>query len=129
MQIIDALKNLAIAVSGSTEKMTEGQLADVIQNIADNWQGSGGGAAPSVDTLSGATDLGKELMKAADEAAARNAIGAGTPYTLPAAGDTTLGGVKRAAAVSFATDGATPETCAAAISGIINSLKASGAMQ
>lgn len=35
-------------------------------------------AAPTADTLSGATAVGKSVMKAADAAAARTAIGAGT---------------------------------------------------
>ena len=35
-------------------------------------------AAPTADTLSGATAVGKSVMKAADAAAARDAIGAGT---------------------------------------------------
>lgn len=34
--------------------------------------------APTADTLSGATTVGKSVMKAADAAAARTAIGAGT---------------------------------------------------
>lgn len=37
-----------------------------------------GSEAPTVDTLSGATAVGKDVMKAADAAAARTAIGAGT---------------------------------------------------
>ncbi|PJM72340.1 hypothetical protein CS006_10410 [Bifidobacterium primatium] len=56
-------------------------------------------AAPTADTLSGATATGRAVLKATDAAAARTAIGAGTPYTLPAAG-TALGGVKRAAYVA-----------------------------
>lgn len=36
------------------------------------------GAAPTVDTLSGATATGKAVMKAIDATAARTAIGAGT---------------------------------------------------
>ena len=35
-------------------------------------------AAPTADTLSGATTVGKNVIKAADAAAARTAIGAGT---------------------------------------------------
>lgn len=35
-------------------------------------------AAPTADTLSGATAVGKSVMKAVDAAAARSAIGAGT---------------------------------------------------
>lgn len=45
-----------------------------------------GGSAPTVDTLHGATDTGRAVMKATNAAAARSAIGAGTPYALPAAG-------------------------------------------
>lgn len=56
-------------------------------------------ATPTADTLSGATGTGKAVLKAADAAAARTAIGAGTPYTLPAAG-TALGGVKKGTAVA-----------------------------
>lgn len=54
-----------------------------------------GGSAPTVDTLHGATDTGRAVMKATNAAAARSAIGAGTPYALPAAG-TAIGGVKKA---------------------------------
>lgn len=38
----------------------------------------GGAAAPTVDTLSGATATGKAVMKATDATEARTAIGAGT---------------------------------------------------
>lgn len=37
---------------------------------------SGGGTAPTADTLSGATAVGKAVMKATDQAAGRTAIGA-----------------------------------------------------
>lgn len=40
--------------------------------------------APTIDTLSGVTATGKAVAKAADAAAARTAIGAGTPVTIPA---------------------------------------------
>ena len=71
------------------------------------------GVIPTVDTISGATDTGKNLMKAASAAAARSAIGAGTSnfsgsyndlsdkpsipsaYKLPAASASALGGVKQ----------------------------------
>lgn len=74
-------------------------------------------AAPTADTLSGATDTGKAVLKAKDAATARTAIGAGTSnftgsyndltnkpaipaaYTLPAATVNTRGGVKQAAYV------------------------------
>lgn len=39
---------------------------------------TGGSAAPTADTLAGATDTGKSVLKATDAAAARKAIGAGT---------------------------------------------------
>lgn len=54
-------------------------------------------AAPTADTLSGATAVGKSVMKAADAAAARSAIGAGTSNlaigttaTTAMAGNTTI---------------------------------------
>ena len=77
----------------------------------------GGGEAATVDTLQGATETGRSLMKAASAAAARSAIGAGTSnfsgsyndlsekpsipsaYKLPAATTSALGGVKMAAHV------------------------------
>lgn len=72
MQIVDAIKNLAIAMkgSGSVEDITTDQIADAIQYIADNW-----------DTISAG-------------------IGGGEPYELPAATEEALGGVKKAATVS-----------------------------
>ena len=71
-------------------------------------------AAPTAATLSGATAVGRSVMQASDAAAARTAIGAGTPYTLPAAG-TGLGGVKQ---VSIASD--------ANLATVIAALKTSG---
>lgn len=46
-----------------------------------------GGSAPTVDTLHGVTDTGRAVMKATNAAAARSAIGAGTPYALDAVAD------------------------------------------
>lgn len=100
MMITDAIKNLYKKITGeAVNNKSENQIAELIQELADNWPASSGGDAVSVDTLSGATDVGKSLMKAASAEAARTAIGAGTPYTLPAAGDN-IGGVKKAATVS-----------------------------
>lgn len=100
MMITDAIKNLYKKITGEdVNDKSENQIAELIQELADNWPASSGGDAVSVDTLSGATDVGKSLMKAASAEAARTAIGAGTPYTLPAAGDN-IGGVKKAATVS-----------------------------
>ena len=80
----------------------------------------GGGEAATVDTLQGATETGRALMKAASANAARSAIGAGTSsfsgsyndltdkpsipsaYKLPAATTSALGGVKMAAHVASA---------------------------
>ena len=75
--------------------------------------GGGGGEAATVDTLGGATETGKSLMKASNAAAARSAIGAGTSSfsgsyddltskpTIPTAATTTAAGiVKKSSAVS-----------------------------
>ncbi len=71
MQIVDAIKNLAIAMkgSGSVEDITTDQIAETIQYIADNWE-----------TIS-------------------DGIGGGE-YELPAATTSALGGVKKSTAVS-----------------------------
>ena len=75
MQIVDAVKNLIIAMkgSGSSKDITENQIADVIQYMADNW-----------DTISAG-------------------IGGGEAYELPAASEASLGGVKKAATVAAVT--------------------------
>ena len=66
---------------------------------------SGGGDITS-SQITDATTVGKSVLTAADAAAARTVIGAGTPYTLPAATTTVNGGVKKMAtqADSTATD-------------------------
>lgn len=71
MQIVDAIKNLAIAMKGSgpVEDITTDQIAEAIQYIADNWE-----------TIS-------------------DGIGGGE-YELPAATTSALGGVKKSTAVS-----------------------------
>lgn len=71
------------------------------------------GVIPTADTIGGATEIGRSVVKAADAAAARAAIEAGTSnfsgsyndlsekptipgeYTLPAATESELGGVKQ----------------------------------
>lgn len=72
MQIVDAIKNLTIAMkgSGSVEDITTDQIADAIQYMADNW-----------DDIS-------------------TGMGSGESYTLPEATTSTLGGVKKAATVA-----------------------------
>lgn len=118
MQIVDAIKNLAIAMkgSGSVEDITTDQIAEAIQYIADNW---------------GTISAG---------------IGGGEAYELPAASEATLGGVKKAATVASvsvadatAAGSAYDQTIAqsavtlanankAAINQIITNLKAAGIM-
>ena len=131
MNNVEALKKLAVAIkgSGSEADITADRIAGVILWMAEHWDeiSTGSGADVSVDTLSGATATGKSLMKAADAQAARDAIGAGEPYTLPAAG-AAIGGVKKSAAVNFTKDSATAETCAAAIDALITNMKAAGMM-
>lgn len=125
----ESLKALAMKMTGASALDVPGDMEGIIQYMADNLPESGGtGEAVSVDTLGGATEIGKTVMKAADAGAARTAIGAGTPYSLPAATVSKNGGVKQAATVTFNVDGATTETCATAIQALIDAFKASGAM-
>lgn len=117
MQIVDAIKNLTIAMkgSGSVEDITTDQIAEAIQYIADNWE-----------TISAG-------------------IGGGE-YELPAATTSVLGGVKKSTAVASvsaadatAAGSAYDQTIAqsavtlanankAAINQIITNLKAAGIM-
>lgn len=117
MQIVDAIKNLIVAMkgSGSVEDITTDQIAEAIQYIADNWE-----------TIS-------------------DGIGGGE-YELPAATTSALGGVKKSAAVTSvsaadatAAGSAYDQTIAqsvvtianankAAINQIITNLKAAGIM-
>ena len=125
----ESLKVLAMKMTGATALDIPGDMEGIIQYMADNLQESGGtGEVVSVDTLGGATEVGKAVMKAADAGAARTAIGVGTPYTLPAATASKIGGVKQTAAFAFSADGATTETCATAIQALIDAFKASGVM-
>ena len=70
-----ALRALAASMTGADEADIPMEMEAIIQFTADNMASSGGEEAPvpSVDTLTGATDTGKALMKAADGAAARKA--------------------------------------------------------
>lgn len=71
MQIVDAIKKLAVAMGGAEgiTDITTDQIADAIQYIADNWE-----------TISAG-------------------LGDGSSYELPAATTSELGGVKKAVAV------------------------------
>ena len=96
--------------------------------------------APTADTLTGATDTGKSLLKATDAATARKAIGAGTSsfsdltnkptipaaYTLPAATAAALGGVKQGAAVPDLATDANTTTANAKINALLAQLRAAG---
>ena len=117
MQIVDAIKNLTIAMkgSGSVDDITVDQIADAIQYMADNWGSISAGFV-------------------------------GGSYELPAATTSTLGGVKKSAAVaSVSTADATAAGAAydqtiaqsvvalanankTAINHIITNLKAAGIM-
>lgn len=104
MTISEALKELIIAIKGSGNEndIKEETIAGVINYMAENWDSiseGGSQAVITVDTLNGATDVGKSVMKAVSQEAARTAIGAGVQYTLPEAGSA-IGGVKKAGAVT-----------------------------
>lgn len=90
----------------------------------------GGGSAPAdpatVDNLGGATKVGKDVMKATDAAAARSAIGAGTPYSLPAATLTANGGVKLAAKVTDIATGAEAAAIVTAHNALLKTLRDAG---
>lgn len=61
----------------TADKFTAADLAHIEQGIADA-EGGAGAEPVTADTLEGATDTGKSVLKAATAAAARTAIGAGT---------------------------------------------------
>ena len=135
-----------LIVQKRTAKRKAGPLdAPVALYNPDGTPFKAGGDAPTADTLSGVSTVGRAVMKARDAAAARTAIGAGAPYTLPAAG-TTIGGVKKGATVA-ANAAVDPPAAAAAptkaeydallayaksvkatLNALITSLKASGAI-
>lgn len=113
----------------TSEKLAEGVIPEVP-------------AAPTADTIEGATDIGRSLMKAESAEAARTAIGAGTSsfsgsyndltdkptipeaYELPTATAEALGGVKKAAAVADATDDAV-----GTLNALLASLRAAGMVE
>lgn len=119
MQIVEAIKNLAVAMKGSGEAsdIDTDQIAEAIQYMADNWE---------------------EI---------KTGIGEGSSYVLPAATATTLGGVKKASAVSSvsaadataagdAYDKTTAQSAVtlvnankAAINALISNLKAAGILE
>lgn len=106
----------------------------------------GGGEETPVtsDSITDATTVGKNLLKAKDAATARTAIGAGTSsfsgayndltgkptipaaYTLPAASTTALGGVKKGAAVPDLATGADGAAIVAKVNALLAQLRAAG---
>lgn len=96
MQIVDAIKNLTVAMkgSGTVDDIDENQIADCIQYIADNW-----------------STIKKTIQ--------------GSGYTLPAASETTIGGVKQAARVNEAADA---NVTKAEFKALLDALKAAGIM-
>lgn len=86
----------------------------------------GGSTPPTADTLQGVTAVGRKVLKAADEATARIAIGAGTPYSLPTATTGAIGGVKKAAAVSTAATDADAAAIVTTLNDLITKLKTAG---
>lgn len=70
--------------------------------VADMSDIAGGGNI-TASQITDATTVGKAVLTAADAAAARTAIGAGAPYTLPAATTSVNGGVKKMAAQTDST--------------------------
>ncbi len=107
----------ARVVGASGVPVTVATLADI----------SGGGNITS-SQITDATTVGKTVLTAADAATARTAIGAGVPYTLPAAATGTAGGVKKAATVSPCTVAADGTSAGTQLNALIAALQASGAL-
>ncbi|WP_331709841.1 head fiber protein [Paenibacillus riograndensis] len=103
--------------------MPIGKIRAVIQYLEENPAGGGSGSV----TWASITGKPAVIAAGADAAAARTAIGAGTPYTLPAATASVIGGVKQAAtqANSTATDVA---GVVADLNAMLAKLKAAGIM-
>lgn len=93
---------MAITIADIKKRsMPIGKIRAVIQYLEENPAGGSGSA-----TWASITGKPAVIAAGADAAAARTVIGAGTPYTLPAATASVTGGVKQAAsqANSTATD-------------------------
>ena len=129
MTKVEALKKLTIEITGKQIEEIKGTtISEVIVFLAENYNPSTSSSTIHVDGLSDASVIGKGSLKADDDEAVRTLIGAGTPYVLPNASTDTIGGVKKCTSVNFTTEGASAETCATAIQGIIQSLKTAGIM-
>lgn len=79
--IIDALKNLAVAIAGDGEPsdITETQIADVIQYIADNWTAGGGGSYVLPEATASTLGGVKQATSVTDVSVA-DATAAGSAY-------------------------------------------------
>ena len=80
MTIVQSLKNLAVAIAGSgdPDDITEDQIAEVIQYIADNWEGGGSSyvlPAAGADALGGV-----KIGTAVSDVSAADATAAGAAY-------------------------------------------------
>lgn len=82
------------------------------------------GSVSSAD-ITDATATGRSVLTAKDAASARQAIGAGTQYTLPAATASALGGVKQGAAVA---DAAGEAPTATEFNALLGALRTSGVL-
>ena len=130
---------------GGSATVEDGSItADKLASKAVTADKIADGVIPTVDTISGATDTGKNLMKAASAGAARAAIGAGTSdfsgsyndlsdkpsipsaYTLPAASASALGGVKQ---VDYVADPAGETPTKAEFISLRDAMVASGVMK
>lgn len=112
MKIVDALKNLAVAIegSGSAEDITEERIADIIQYIADNWAAGGIYTLPAASA--GALG-GVKLASAVTDVAAADASTA-------VSGTYTQAEVQAIATLANANK--------AAVNGLLAALRASGAL-
>ena len=112
-------KNVLKATDADTARNAIGAGTSSIKVGTAATDAKAGNYAPASSDISDATATGKALLKATDAAAARSAIGAGTPYTLPTATATVVGGVKKAAHVDRTTG---------SVADIVDALVAAGIM-
>ncbi|HHL0960471.1 TPA: head fiber protein [Serratia marcescens] len=126
---IDNITDASAPVKTMLKQQTNEQILSTIGAGTSNLKigtaatdAKAGNYQPATADISDASDVGKQLLKAADAAAARTAIGAGEPYTLPAATASAVGGVKMAAAMADLTAAPTQ----ADFNGLLAALRAAG---
>ncbi|QGH74207.1 head fiber protein [Bacillus phage vB_Bpu_PumA1] len=81
-----------------------------------------------VRSILGFTTVGTNLTTATSQANARSAIGAGTPYTLPVATTSTIGGLKKLQAVGDISGSATLAQVITQFNGLLAVMRAQGMM-